>query len=113
MLRNFGGMIFHNYVSPPLSDWVFELGLQAASWATAAIANTWLQEELFQDLGKIKVPTLILHGLNDQVCLFPLATAQKEGIKNARLIPFESCGHFLFYDQMERFNEELVKFAEG
>lgn len=113
MLMNFGNTIFHNYVSPALSDWIFQLGLEASSWATAAIANTWLgEEELFGDLEKIQVPTLILHGRNDQVCLYPLAVAQKEKIRNAKLVTFECCGHFLFYDQMERFNQELIQFLE-
>jgi non-heme chloroperoxidase len=105
-------MIFYNPVSAALSDWVFQLGLQAASWSTEAIAYTWLDEELFEDLKRIRVPTLILHGLNDQVCLYPLALAQDELIKNSKLIPFESCGHFLFYDQREKFNRELVDFLE-
>lgn len=113
MLRGFGNMIFHNYVTPALSDWIFDMGLQAASWATAAIASTWLEEEqLFRDLKTIRVPTLILHGLNDLVCLYPLATAQKESIPDAKLIPFESCGHFLFYDQQKKFNKELLCFLE-
>lgn len=113
-LRNFGKMIFYNPVTPALSDWIFDLGLQAASWATAAISKTWLEEEeLFGDLKEITVPTVILHGLNDQVCLYPLAVAQHESIKNSRLVPFEACGHFLFYDQRVKFNEELIKFLEG
>lgn len=113
MIRNFGNMIFYHRVSAPLSDWIFQLGLRAASWSTAAIANTWLDEErLFSDLKTISVPTLILHGLNDQVCLFPLATAQKESIPNAKLVPIEECGHFLFYDQLDRFNKELIDFME-
>lgn len=113
MLKGFGNMIFHNYVTSALADWVYTLGLQASSWATAAIANTWLdEEELFKDLAAIHVPTLILHGLNDKVCLYPLAVAQKKGIPNARLVPFESCGHFLFYDQLDRFNKELIQFME-
>lgn len=112
-LWGFGETIFYNPVSAALSNWIFQLGLQAASWSTAAIATTWLgEEQLFDDLKKINVPTLILHGLNDRVCLFPLAVAQHESIKNSRLIPFESCGHFLFYDQRERFNEELVQFIK-
>lgn len=113
MLRNFGNMIFHNYVTPYLSDWIFNLGLEASSWATAAVANTWLDEEgLFKDLKTIKVPTLILHGLDDKVCLFRLAIAQNESIQGSKLVPFESCGHFLFYDRMDKFNDELVKFAQ-
>jgi len=75
------------------------------------ILGTWLdEEELFHDLEKINTPTLILHGLNDQVCLYPLAIAQNACIKNSKLIPFESCGHFLFYDQLKKFNEELFRF---
>lgn len=113
MLRGFGNMIFYRHVTEPLSDWIFQLGLQASSWGTAAIAKSWLDEEqLFDDLTTINVPTLILHGINDQVCLYPLAIAQQRAIKSAKLIPFEACGHFLFYDQKDRFNTELVKFIE-
>ncbi len=113
MLRGFGNMIFYNPVTAPLSDWIFQLGLQAASWSTAAIANTWLDEEgLFNDLKTINVPTLILHGINDQVCLYPLAIAQKNSIRNSKLVPFDACGHFLFYDQRQKFNHELIQFME-
>ncbi len=113
MLRDFGNMIFYQYVTPELSDWIFQLGLQAAGWSTAAIANTWLDEEgLFKDLETINVPTLILHSIHDKVCLFPLAVAQEKAIKNAKLVKFEDAGHFLFYDARDKFNEELMKFAE-
>lgn len=113
MLKGFGNMVFYNRVTSALQDWIFQLGLQAAGWSTAAIADTWLGEEgLFNDLKTINVPTLILHGLNDRVCLYPLAVAQKNGIRNSRLVPFENCGHFLFYDQLNRFNKELIQFIE-
>lgn len=113
MLRGFGEMFFFQFISEPFSEWFFQLGLEAAGWATAAVANTWLGEEgLFTDLGKINVPTLIIHGIHDKVCLFPLAEAQKQGIKNARLVPFEFSGHGSFYDQRDKFNKELVSFIE-
>jgi len=112
-IRDFGKKIFYNKVSEALSDWIFQLGLEASSWATAAIANTWLgEEQLFDDLAAIKVPTLILHGLNDEVCPFPLAMAQHEGIVNSRLVAMENCGHFLFYDQQDKFNKELIEFIQ-
>lgn len=112
MLRNFGEMFFFQNITEPFSDWFFQLGLKAAGWATAEIAKTWLKEVLFYDLGKINVPTLILHGIHDKVCLFPLAEAQKQGIKNSRLIPFKFSGHGLFYDEKDKFNKELIKFIE-
>lgn len=112
MLREFGNMFFFQHVTQSLSDWFFQLGLQAASWSTAAVANAWLKERLFSDLGKIHVPTLILHGIHDKVCLFPLAIAQNEGIRNSKLVPFKYSGHGLFYDQRDKFNEELTQFIE-
>jgi non-heme chloroperoxidase len=113
MLRDFGDIFFFQHTSEAFSDWFFQLGLQAAGWATAAIANTWLGEErLFSDLGKIQVPTLILHGIHDKVILPPLGEIQKQGIKNSKLVSFEFSGHGLFYDQRDKFNKELVSFIE-
>lgn len=113
MLRNFGDIFFFQYITEAFSDWIFQLGLEAAGWSTAAIAKTWLEDErLFDDLSKIRIPTLILHGIHDKVCLFPLAEAQKKGIKNAKLVPFEYSGHALFYDQRDKFNKELTQFIE-
>ena len=112
MLRNFGSTVFFHKVSAPLSDWIFQMGLEAANWSTAAVAQTWINEVLFDDMAKVDVPTLILHGLNDRVCPFPLATALNKGIRGSKLVPFNQCGHFLFYDQMDRFNKELAEFLQ-
>lgn len=40
MLNDFGKTFFYRKISKPFSDWFLSLGLQAAGWATAAIANT-------------------------------------------------------------------------
>jgi non-heme chloroperoxidase len=112
MLRDFGGTFFFQYITEPFSDWFFQLGLQAASWSTAAIANTWINEVLFSDLETINVPTLIIHGIHDKVVPYELGEVQKQVIKNSKLIPFEYSGHATFYDQRDKFNEELVKFIE-
>lgn len=111
MLWDFGKIFFHKKVSEPFSDWFFNLGLEAASWATVEVEKAWLKEVLFEDMGKVQVPTLILHGIHDHVCLFPLAVAQNRGIRGSILIPFENSGHGLFYDEVDKFNYELAKFA--
>lgn len=111
MLRGFGNIFFYKKVSQPLSDWLFNLGLRAASWATIAISKDWLVEKLYDDLPKIQVPTLILHGIHDRVVPFALGEVQHKGIRNSKLVPFENSGHGLFYDEMEKFNNELVQFT--
>lgn len=110
MLRDFGENFFYQKVTAPFSDWFFQLGLEAASWSTIAVAKAWLKEELFWDLGQIHVPTLILHGIHDKVVLHPLEVAQHQGIKNSQLVNFEHSGHGLFYDEKEKFNDVLARF---
>ncbi|MBE7722012.1 MAG: alpha/beta hydrolase [Lacrimispora celerecrescens] len=113
MLNNFGNMFFFQHITEPFSQWFFQLGLQAAGWATAAVANTWLREVLFSDLDAISVPTLIIHGIHDQIVPYSLGEIQHQYIKNSRLVPFEFSGHGAFYDQKDEFNKVLAEFAGG
>ncbi len=113
MLRGFGDMFFFQHTSQAFSDWFFQLGLQAAGWATAAIAETWLREVLFNDLSAIRVPTLIIHGIHDLIVPFDLGEVQNQYIKNSRLIPFDFSGHGVFYDEKDKFNDVVTCFIEG
>jgi len=110
MLRGFGDIFFFQYITAPFSDWFFQLGLQAAGWSTAKVAASLRDESLFSDLERIHVPTLILHGIHDRVCPFPLAEALNRGIRNSRLVPFEYSGHGLFWEERDKFNRELAQF---
>lgn len=110
MLRDFGDKFFYQYLSEPFSSWFFQIGLQAAGWSTAAVAKTWLREELFYDLTTINVPTLIIQGIHDKIVPYELSEIQNQSIRNSKLVPFEYSGHGSFYDQRDKFNEELAKF---
>lgn len=112
MLQGFGDIFFYQHITEAFSDWFFQLGLQASGWATAAIANTWINEVLFSDLGEINVPTLIIHGIHDKVVPFELGQVQEQNIRNSKLVSFRYSGHATFYDQFEKFNKELLKFIE-
>jgi non-heme chloroperoxidase len=110
MLQGFGDIFFFKYVTAPFSDWFFQLGLEAAGYSTAAVLGSLRDESLFADLGEIQVPTLILHGVHDLVCPFPLALAMNQGIRNSRLVPFEDSGHGLFWEEWQKVNKELSNF---
>lgn len=112
MLEDFGKIFFYRKVSRPFSEWFLQLGLQASGWATIAVANTWINECLFEDMKGISIPTIILHGMHDEVVLPPLSEIQNKLIRNSRLIKFKKSGHGLFYDEKDKFNEELMNFIE-
>jgi non-heme chloroperoxidase len=112
MLQNFGNIFFYQHITEPFSVWFLNLGLQAAGWATAAIANTWINEVLFADLKAIHVPTLIIHGTHDKVVPFALGETQNHLIEYSKLVPFTYSGHATFYDQRDEFNKILAEFVD-
>ncbi|MCM3720029.1 alpha/beta fold hydrolase [Fictibacillus phosphorivorans] len=112
MLQGFGDIFFYKYVTAPFSDWFFQLGLEAAGYSTAAVLGSLRDESLFEDLRKIRVPTLILHGVHDQVCPYPFALAMNKGIRQSKLVPMENSGHGLFWEEWEKVNKELAQFID-
>jgi non-heme chloroperoxidase len=111
LLRTFGSLFFYQYVRSALEDWFYDLGLEAAGWATMQCLVTLRDSTLFGDMNRIRVPTLILHGVHDRVCPIELGQTQHQGIRTSVLVPFEESGHGLFYEQREKFNSEFAGFA--
>jgi len=95
-----------------IGSWLNGIGLSASSFATANCLVALRDTDLREDMAKIKMPTLILHGKKDKICSFDLADQMKEGITNSELIAFEESGHSLFLEETQKFNIELIKFAE-
>ncbi|MFE5321905.1 alpha/beta fold hydrolase [Paenibacillus sp. NPDC056579] len=62
-------------------------------------------------MSQIKQPTLILHGVKDQTVPFAVAEALHKGIKNSKLVPFENSGHGVFYDEKDKYNQEILNFV--
>ncbi|WP_107839585.1 alpha/beta fold hydrolase [Metasolibacillus meyeri] len=110
MIQDVTDSFFFQYITKTFADWFFQLGLQAASWSTAAIIMTLRDENLHTDLPKINVPTLITHGIHDKVIPFAQAEVLNEKITNSQLVAFQYSGHGLFWEEREKFNQLLVQF---
>jgi non-heme chloroperoxidase len=110
MLRGVTDTFFFQYITGPFSDWFFQLGLQAAGWSTAAIIVLLRDEKLYDDLQKIFVPTLIIHGIHDRVIPFAQAQELNQKIRNSLLVPFQFSGHGPFWEERDKFNQLLTQF---
>jgi pimeloyl-ACP methyl ester carboxylesterase len=94
-----------------IGNWLKGIGLSASSYATAHCLVALRDTDLREDLVKIKMATLIMHGKKDKICSFDLALQTNAGIANSQLVAFEESGHSLFLEESEKFNDELIKFA--
>ncbi|MDP4099300.1 alpha/beta hydrolase [Paenibacillus sp. P96] len=112
MLYDFGQRFFASQISPSFREWTQSLGLQASLHGTTAAARTFRDEDLRPDLPHIQKPTWILHGVLDQVALFPLALQLQQGIRGSQLVRFEQSGHAVFYDELELFNRTLLQILQ-
>ncbi|HZH66639.1 MAG TPA: alpha/beta hydrolase, partial [Flavisolibacter sp.] len=68
--------------------------------------------DLRDDLKKIKIPTLILHGRLDKICSYDLAEQMHALVPQSKLVPLEKSGHALFIEEREKFNTELLNFIK-
>jgi pimeloyl-ACP methyl ester carboxylesterase len=94
-----------------IGSWLNGICLSASSYATGQCLIALRDTDLRNDLAKIKIPTVIMHGTKDKICSFDLAEQMKAGISNSRIIAFKNSGHSLFLEETQKFNSELIKFA--
>ena len=106
-------LFFYQYVSQPLLNWFNNIALSASPWATTQGLISLKNERLFNDIPKIKVPTLILHGIHDKVCPYEFAEYLDENIEISILIPLKGSGHAAFIEEKDIVNDTLLKFMEN
>jgi pimeloyl-ACP methyl ester carboxylesterase len=64
-------------------------------------------------MAKVRIPTLVIHGADDQITSVARAEELARGIAGARLKIVPAAGHIPQLEQPERTNELLTSFVEG
>lgn len=109
-IRTTSESFFYKFTSQGILDWFFDICLEAAGWSSVNSLYALRYEELFNDLSKIKVPTLILHGVHDTVCPYSFAEYMRDTIENATLVSLTDGGHGAFYECKDDINKSLEAF---
>lgn len=99
-------------LSSGIKNWLYTIGLSASAHAMSQCLIALRDTDLRDDLSKILIPTLIMHGRKDKICSFDMAQQLQSGLSNSHIIAFEHSGHALFLEEKEKFNSELIKFAK-
>ncbi len=107
------GMLSHP-VSEATLQWSLGLALQASHQATVDCVRAFSETDFRQDLKAISVPTLIIHGDNDETVPIK-ASGQRtaEALPHANFQVYEGAPHGLFVTEKDRLTADLVAFAGG
>ena len=97
--------------SQGVCDSFWRQGMNSTLAAAYHCIKAFSETDFTEDLKRIDVPTLILHGDDDQIV--PIADAallSAKLVKNARLVVYKGAPHGMCTTQKERVNEELLGF---
>lgn len=99
----------------PISDRLLEYYAQDGNETSFHALIRGLEESRDRDLTaevqRINIPTLILHGAQDQIIPFAAAQATSRLIKGSTLVKLENSGHASFYDAKDEVVNQITKFA--
>ncbi len=98
-------------VSHELLQWARDVALQGSLKATLECLKSFSSTDFRADLAAFKVPTLIIHGVDDQtVPIDASARLAAMGIANSTLIEYAGAPHGLFATHKQRLSDDLLQF---
>ena len=96
-----------------LDDFYFFLGM-SVNPAPAARAGILLRKTSNDDVLKsFKVPTLLIHGVNDEIVLKTVSDRHATLIPNVKTAYYENTGHYSFWEESETFNKDVESFVKS
>lgn len=108
----FGSIFFTKPPSKSFKDWFQNINNSASGISEMNSLISLRDEDCFEDLKYINVPTAIFHGKDDKICSFKMAEIMHSKINNSKLFPFENSGHGTFYESKDKFNNALIQFLK-
>jgi len=98
-------------VSQGTIDWFWLLGMQSALKSTFDCIKAFSETDFTEDLKRFDVPTLIVHGDDDQMVPIGIsALASAKLVKNATLKVYKGAPHGLADTHKNQLNEDLLTF---
>jgi len=107
----FGINLISHPVSTPLLEYYRMLASFASARSTEQCALSFAETDFRQDLASISVPTLVIHGDEDQTVPIEASSDRTaEMIPGCEYIVYEGAPHGLFYTHREQLNADLLRF---
>ena len=100
-------------ISEPAWNASFNVACMGSAYSTYVCIDTWLTD-FRDDLPKIDVPTLVVHGTADRILPFDATAARlPDLIDDVKLVPVEGGPHNIGWTHPEVVNPLLLAFLEG
>lgn len=112
-VRDFQESTLAQPVAPAFLEAVVQESLKVPAHVWQSTFAGFLEDDCVNELGKIKAPTLILWGDQDQFCPRRDQDIFLRAIADSSLVVYEGSGHALHWEKPECFAGDLANFATG
>ena len=107
----FGVDVTNQSVSKEILDWNQTLCLMSSAKATIDCVHSFSETDFRNDLKKINIPVLIIHGDADKIVPIDVSgNKTAELIPHAKYIVYKNAPHGLFITEKEKLNADLIDF---
>jgi len=103
-------LVFPELGTDYIKEWGFKVSQKTTKEIVVGILSNFLKEDIRPLLGKMNVPTLIIHGENDMVCPLEGAKYMRENIRGSKMYMFKGKGHCPSITAADKFNKILEEF---
>ncbi len=100
-------------VSSEMIQWLTRLILETSPKANIECFRAFWETDFRPDMRSFTVPTLIIHGENDQNAPLICGRRTAQAISGSQLKVYEDAAHGLFLTHKDRLNEDLLAFIQG
>lgn len=110
----FGVNVFNHPVSAEHLQHTLNMAMNSAGYAAIKSMQAWSTTDFRKDLPTIKVPTLVIHGKDDET--LPIDVSAEETVKyipHSEYLIYDDAPHGLFYTHMQKFNEDIIRFINS
>ena len=110
----YGRTLLHSAVSDATLEFTQLMALAASPKATLDLVTAWSGTDFRDDLAKITVPTLVIHGTDDLTVPIDVSARRiVDLIPHAELLEYEDAPHGLIVTHADKLNADLLSFIRS
>src|SRR5690606_28523121 len=95
-------------------DWFWQQGMMAGHRNTFECIEAFSETDFTEDLKKFDVPTLVVHGDDDQIVpIGSAALASAKLVPDGKLVIYEGAPHGIIDTHKERLGHDLLEFIQS
>ncbi len=107
----YGAGMLNFDISNELLAWTSQVAMLASPKATIDCVRAFSETDFREDLRKLTVPTLVIHGDEDQTVPIDVSAKRvQEFVPNAELKVYQGAPHGLFFSNKDELNDDLQAF---